>query len=312
MQPLKGKVAVVAGATRGAGRGIARMLGEAGATVYCTGRSVRGKPSVANRSETIEETAELVTARGGVGLWVQVDHTQPAQVRALFERVKQEQRGRLDILVNDLSGDWNLMEHGILPYASNPASQWKPFWATSLEKGLQAQQDGVDSHIITSHYAAQLMVVNRQGLIIEVTDANHLGYNNCGIFYSLTKASAVLLAYFMAEELREHNIAVVSLTPGDMLSEVRLEREGEGLTEENWGEIKNKPSLANKESCFYIGRAVVALATDPTIMAKTGHALSAGYLAREYGFTDVGGTQPIWYVGEGIFSNGNFVVQEDQ
>ena len=297
---------------RGAGRGIARMLGEAGATVYCTGRSVRGKPSVANRSETIEETAELVTARGGVGLWVQVDHTQPAQVRALFERVKQEQRGRLDILVNDLSGDWNLMEHGILPVASNPASQWKPFWAASLEKGLQAQQDGVDSHIITSHYAAQLMVVNRQGLIIEVTDANHLGYNNCGIFYSLTKASAVLLAYFMAEELREHNIAVVSLTPGDMLSEVRLEREGEGLAEENWGEIKNKPSLANKESCFYIGRAVVALATDPKIMAKTGHALSAGYLAREYGFTDVGGTQPIWYVGEGIFSNGNFVVQEDQ
>jgi NAD(P)-dependent dehydrogenase (short-subunit alcohol dehydrogenase family) len=217
MGQLKGKVAVVAGATRGAGRGIACVLGEAGATVYCTGRSIRGEPSPINRSETIEETAEMVTARGGVGIWAQVDHTKPGQVKALFERIRQEQNGCLDILVNDISGDW------YLEWKTDWGHEGLPFWEHSLEKGLLAQQAGVHSHIITSHYAAQLMVERRRGLIIEINDGNHMMYNSCGLFYSLTKTSAILLAYFMSEELREHNIAAVCLTPGWLRSERMLE-----------------------------------------------------------------------------------------
>jgi NAD(P)-dependent dehydrogenase (short-subunit alcohol dehydrogenase family) len=303
MGQLKGKVAVVTGATRGAGRGIACALGDAGATVYCTGRSTRGKPSPIGRPETIGETAEMVTARGGVGIWAQVDHTQPDQVKALFERIKEEQNGCLDILVNDISGDWHV------DWKIHFGGEGLRFWEHSLERGLLAQQTGVHSHIITSHYAAQLMVKRRQGLIVEVNDGNQMAYNNCGLFYSLTKTSAILLAYFMSEELRRYNVAVVSLTPGDMLSEKRLELES--ITGETWAEIRKKPGLEKAESCLYTGRAVVALAADPEIMAKTGHALSTGYLARGYGFTDVDGTQPMWYVGEGMFDNGNFVVQKD-
>jgi NAD(P)-dependent dehydrogenase (short-subunit alcohol dehydrogenase family) len=308
MQPLRGKVAVVAGATRGAGRGIACMLGEAGATVYCTGRSLRGKPSPIERPETIEETAEMVAARGGVGLWAQVDHTQPDQVEALFERVRQEQQGRLDILVNNISGDWHLRVNGAVACSGNPASGWKPFWGASLANGLQAQLDGVHAHLITSHYAARPMVANRQGLIVEVTDGNYVGYNDCGVYYSLTKASAVLLAAYMAEELRGYNVAAVAITPGDMMSEMRLEREAPAA--QNWAELRQIPGLSRAESCFYVGRAVVALAADPNILAKTGHALSAGHLAREYGFTDVDGTQPSAYVGEGVLEkNGTFALR---
>jgi len=304
MGQLEGKVAVVAGATRGAGRGIACALGEAGAIVYCTGRSIRGQPSSINRPETIEETAEMVTARGGVGIWAQVDHTKPDQVKALFKRVAEEQNGCLDILVNDISGDWHV------DWKTSFGRSGRRFWEHSLEKGLLAQQAGVHSHIITSHFAAKLLVKRRQGLIVEVNDGNCLAYNNCGLFYSLTKTSAILLAYFMSEELRKYNVAVVSLTPGNMLSEMRLELEG--MTDETWAEIKKRSGQKKAESCLYTGRAVVALATDPEIMAKTGHALSTGYLAREYGFTDVDGSQPMWYVGEGIFANGRFIVEEDQ
>jgi len=211
----------------------------------------------------------------------------------------------LDVLVNDLSGDWNF-DKEIL---SGKAPQ--PFWKQSLARGLQAQRDGVHSHLITSYYAVPLMVERRHGLVVEVADGNWLEYNNCGVFYSLTKTSAVLSAYFMSEELREHNVAVVSLTPDWLRSEEMLE--GFGVTEENWQDvIKTEPDFAKSETPFYIGRAVVALATDPKIMAKTGYALSTGYLAREYGFTDMDGTQPIWYVGEGVFQNGDFVVRQSQ
>jgi len=286
MRPLKGKVAVVAGATRGAGRGIACMLGEAGATVYCTGRSMRGEPSPTRRPETIDETAKMVTALGGLGLWAQVDHTQPNQVQALFERVRQEQDGRLDILVNDISGDWNF-DRDILS-----GKMQQSFWKQSLERGLKAQQDGVHSHLITSYYAVPLMVERSQGLIVEVNDGNWLEYNDCGVFYSLTKTSAVLIVYFMSEELREHNVAVVSLTPGWLQSESMLD--GFGVTEENWHDvIRTEPDFARSETPIYIGRAVAALAADPNVMEKTGHALSSGYLAREYGFTDMDNTQPI-------------------
>ncbi len=297
---LQGKVAVVAGATRGAGRGIACTLGEAGATVYCTGRSVRGNASPINRPETIEETAEMVTARGGIGHWAQVDHTRPEQVQALFERVSQEQDGRLDILVNDISGDWHI-DPQILA-----GKRFEPFWEQPLDRGLLVQRDGVHTHMITNYYGARLMVARRQGLIIEVTDGNHVGYNNCGIYYSLSKASAVLLAFFMSEELKEHNVAVVSLTPGWLRSENMLD--GFGVTEDNWQDaLAQAPDFVDSETPFYIGRAVVALATDANVMDRTGHALSAGYLAREYGFTDVDGRQPPGYCREGMFKDGVFV-----
>ena len=294
MQPLKDKVAVVTGATRGAGRGIACMLGEAGATVYCTGRSIRGNPSPYQRPETIEETAEVVTEYGGQGLWAQVDHTQPDQVAALFERIDQEQSGQIDIVVNDIPGDWHL--EWIRPGHSS-----QPFWKHTLDAGLNVQRHGVHSHIITNHYAAQRMVINRTGLIVEVNDGNCLSYNGCGLYYSLSKTSAVLLAYFMAEELKHHNVAAVSLTPGWLRSEEMLE--GFGVTAETWKEaIKKAPDFANSETPFYVGRAVVALAADPKIMDRSGHALSAGYLAREYGFTDIDGTQPPGYCPESAFS----------
>jgi NAD(P)-dependent dehydrogenase (short-subunit alcohol dehydrogenase family) len=306
MQPLKGKIAVVAGATRGAGRGIACMLGEAGATVYCTGRSVRGNPSPIRRPETIEETAEMVTEFGGVGLWAQVDHTKPDQVEALFERVREEQQGRLDVLVNNISGDWAL---GWEQLAGNV---FQPFWEQSLESGLRAQQAGVHSHIITSYYAAQLMVRRRQGLIVEVNDGNYIGYNSCGLFYSLTKTSAVLLAYFMSKELREHNVTAVCLTPGYLRSEQMLEVKF-GVTEANWRDaIASDPHFADSETPFYIGRAVAALAADPDVMQKTGRALSAGWLARDYGFTDVDGSQPPGYFEkEGVFTSLGFEVRAE-
>jgi len=280
------------------------MLGEAGATVYCTGRSVKGKPSSINRSETIEETAEMVSSHGGTGIWAQVDHESPGQVRLLFERVRQEQ-GRLNILVNNMSGDQYLTV-GMLS-GKEPIS----FWDYSVEKGLATQRNGVHTHLITSYYAAPLMIEGRQGLIVEVTDGNHLAYNDVGVYCSLSKTSVVLLAYLMSEELKGHNVAVVSLTPGWLRSEAMLD--GFGVTEENWqGAVELNPGFAKSETPFYIGRAVVALASDPHVMDKTGHALSAGYLAREYGFTDVDGRQPPGYCQEGVFRKGGFVHLEDE
>jgi NAD(P)-dependent dehydrogenase (short-subunit alcohol dehydrogenase family) len=297
----KGQVAVVAGATRGAGRGIACALGEAGAIVYCTGRSTRGQPSSIGRPETIQETAEMVTARGGKGIWVRVDHTQPDQVKALFQLIKREQDGRLDVVVNNISGDWHI------DWKTGWGRAGHRFWKHSLEGGLHAQEAAVHSHIITSHYAAQLLVKRRWGLIVEINDGNRLQYNNCGLFYSLTKASAVLLAYFMSEELRRYNVAAVALTPGWLRSEMMLEIKG--VTEENWP--VEYPDFESSESPLYIGRAVVALAADPNVMQKTGRALSSGWLAREYGFVDVDGRQPVWYRGEGTFSQGRFTIENE-
>jgi len=300
MQPLENKIAVVAGATRGAGRGIACMLGEAGATVYCTGRSTRGNPSMINRPETIEETAEMVTARGGTGIWAQVDHSQPQQVQAFFQRLRSEQNGRLDLLVNNISGDSYFSKENL------SGKRHEPFWESSLEKGLRSQEQAVHTHIITSTYAAPIMVANRNGLIIEITDGNCMQYNNCGIFYSLNKTSAVLLAYFMSEELRPFDVTVLSLTPGYLRSEEMLD--GFGVTEANWKDaLIQDPGFATSETPFYIGRAVVALATDPKIKNRSGHALSTGYLAREYGFTDLDGTQPPGYCREGVFHQGEFL-----
>ena len=278
MQLLRGKVAVVAGATRGAGRGIACMLGASGATVYCTGRSVRST-ATATQPETIEETAEMVTAYGGVGIPVQVDHTIAAQVQSLFEQVRGEQ-GKLDILVNDIWGGDELTEWGT------------PFWELSLDKGLLMQQRAVHTHIITSRYAAPLMVAARQGLIVEITDGATLDYRG-NLFYDLAKVSAIRLAQAMAEELRPYHVTALAVTPGFLRSERMLDHFG--VTEENWQEgAKQDPHFIASETPFYIGRAIAALAADPDIAAKSGGAFSSWGLAEEYGFTDIDGRQPNW------------------
>ncbi len=284
------KIALVAGATRGAGRGIACALGEIGMTVYCTGRSSRGKPRVeekdygrglpvSTRPETIEETAEMVTARGGEGIAVQVDHTDENQVKALVERI-QSKHGRLDVLVNDI-------------WAGDELSEWDtPFWQQSLEKGFLMLQRAVHTHIITSHFAVPLMLESEQGLIVEVTDGDSHDYRG-NFFYDLAKSSVIRMAYAMSEELRKHRIAAIAVSPGWLRSEEMLDRFG--VTEANWKEAINKDRhFAASESPLYVGRAVAALAADPNIMAKSGQVLSSGTLAREYGFTDIDGTRPNW------------------
>lgn len=289
MQPLKGKIALVAGATRGAGRGIACMLGEAGATVYCTGRSSRGKArtpageggafSLAHRPETIEETAEMVNTYGGVGIPVQVDHNDETQVKALFERIKAEQ-GQLDVLVNDVWGGDELTEWG------------QPFWELTVEKGLLMQQRAVHSHIITARYGTPLMIEHKTGLIIEITDGDTLDYRG-NLFYDLAKTSAIRLAYAMAEELRPHHITALALTPGFLRSEAMLEHFG--VSEANWQQGAQKdPHFIASETPFYVGRAVAALAADPVVIQKSGRPFSSWDLAVEYGFTDMDGRQPHW------------------
>lgn len=276
---LEGKVAVVAGATRGAGRGIATSLGEAGATVYCTGRSVRGAGATPGRPETIEETAELVTARGGRGIAVRVDHTDPDEVAELARRVETDER-RIDLLVNDVWGGDALTEWG------------KPFWEQSLEKGRAVFESGLWSHVVTSRAFAPLLVRQGRGLVIEVGDGHTLGYRG-SFFYDLVKASVLRVAYAMAEELRPHGVTVVSLTPGFLRSEAMLEHFG--VTEETWRDaVAKDPHFAQSETPSFIGRAVVSLAADPRVGDKTGRALASGLLAEEYGFDDVDGRRPNW------------------
>ena len=218
---LRGRIAVVAGGTRGAGRGIAVSLGTQGATVYVTGRSVRGGAATGTRPETIEETAEMVQAQGGIGIPVRVDHTIPGQVQTLFERVAQEQQGRLDILVNDIWGGDALSEWG------------KPFWEQSLPNGLLMQERAVFSHLITSYYGAPLMVARGSGLIVEITDGTDYEYRG-NLLYSLAKVSNIHLAAAMAEDLRPHGVTALAVTPGFLRSEAMLDHFG--VTEETWRE----------------------------------------------------------------------------
>lgn len=282
MQPLKGKVALVAGATRGAGRGMAVELGAAGATVYCTGRSTRTNRSPLNRPETIEETAERVTEQGGKGIHVQVDHTDTEQVKSLFDRIDKEQKGQLDILINDIWGGDDLTDFNT------------PFWEHNLENGMQMLKQAVHAHIITSHYGAPLMVKRKSGLIIEITDGATLTYReSCGLFYDLSKVSAIRLALSMAEDLKPYNITALALTPGFLRSEAMLEHFG--VTEQNWKDaVENAPTFIASETPHYIGRAVVGLATDPNVFQKTGQAFATWDLFKEYNFTDIDGTQPDW------------------
>ena len=280
MKPLEGQVALVAGATRGAGRAIAIMLGEAGATVYCTGRSVRGKPATGTRPETIEETAELVGKRGGRGIAVRVDHTVESEVAALCEQVKREQ-GRLDVLVNDVWGGDELTEFST------------PFWKLTPEKGRLMLDRGIYSHILTSRYAVPLMLERDRGLIVEITDGDSFGYRG-NLFYDLVKMSVIRLAFAMAWELRRHpKITALAVTPGFLRSEAMLENFG--VTEANWRDgAAKEPHFIASETPFYVGRAVAALAADPKVASKAGRVFSSWELAKEYGFKDEDGQQPDW------------------
>jgi NAD(P)-dependent dehydrogenase (short-subunit alcohol dehydrogenase family) len=277
---LRDKVIVVAGATRGAGRGIALMLGEAGATVYVTGRSIRGQAATQGRPETIEETAEMVTALGGKGIAVRVDHTIEDEVKVLFEHVKQEQNGHLDVLVNDVWGGDEL-------------TQWdKPFWEHSLSDGLLMQRRAVHSHIITSYYGVPLMIARSRGLVIEVTDGTDYRYRG-NFFYSLAKISAIHLAEAMAEDLHKYNITALAVTPGYLRSEAMLDRFG--VTEANWQDaVRQDKHFIASETPFYIGRAIRALVSDAHVAAKSGKTLASWDLASEYNFTDKDGRQPSW------------------
>ena len=279
---LEGKVAVVAGATRGAGRGIAHRLGAAGATVYCTGRSVRGAPATPGRPETIDETAALVSEAGGTGVAVQVDHTVEAEVAALFDRVRRE-AGRLDVLVNDVWGGDALTEWGT------------PFWKLDLDKGFLMLRRAVFAHLITSRHGVPLMVERGGHLVLEITDgdASTNRHYRGNLFYDLAKASAIRLAFGMAEELRPHGIAAVALSPGFLRSEAMLDHFG--VTEATWRDaIAQDPHFAESETPAYIGRAVAALAADPAVMQFTGQAVATWTLARHYGFTDADGRRPDW------------------
>jgi NAD(P)-dependent dehydrogenase (short-subunit alcohol dehydrogenase family) len=278
---LTGKIALVAGATRGAGRGIAVELGAVGATVYVTGRSTREQRSEMDRPETIEETAELVTAAGGTGIAVQVDHLEPEQVRALVERVETEQ-GRLDVLVNDIWGGEQLFE-------------WEAkLWEHSLDRGLRLLRLAIDTHLITSHYALPLMIRRPGGLVVEVTDGT-AEYNSenyrVSAFYDLAKSSVLRLAFGQAQELRPHDCTALALTPGWLRSEMMLEIYG--VTEANWRDATaRQPHFAISETPALTGRAVAALAADPEVARWNGQSLSSGQLAQVYGFTDVDGSRP--------------------
>jgi NAD(P)-dependent dehydrogenase (short-subunit alcohol dehydrogenase family) len=278
---LDGKVALVAGGTRGAGRGISVELGAAGATVYVTGRTTREQPSEYARPETIEETAELVSAAGGRGIAVQVDHLVSEQVGALVDRIRVDE-GRLDVLVNDIWGGEKLFEWN------------KPVWEHDLPNGLRMLRLGIDTHLITAHHALPLLIERSGGLLVEVTDGT-AEYNaqryRLSPFYDLSKVAVTRMAWAHAQDLEAHGATAVSLTPGWLRSEMMLE--AFGVTEDNWRDATAKvPHFVISETPRFVGRAVAALAADPDRARWNGQSLSSGGLAQVYGFTDLDGSRP--------------------
>jgi NAD(P)-dependent dehydrogenase (short-subunit alcohol dehydrogenase family) len=290
---LRGRVTVVAGATRGAGRGIAAALGEAGATVICTGRSSHSPGptrSDYNRAETIEETAELVTHLGGTGIAAAVDHLDPDQVKALAEQIRTN-HGHVDVLVNDIWGG-ELLKGG-------PAEWNTPLWRLDLDKGVRILRLAIDTHLITSHHLLPLLIDRPGGLLVEVTDGT-ADYNatryRLSVFYDLAKVAVNRLAFSQGHELASHGATAVAITPGWLRSEMMLDNFG--VSEENWRDAIDRPAPADfalSESPRYVGRAIVALASDPDRTRWNQKSVSSGQLAREYGFTDLDGSRPdIW------------------
>ncbi|MFE3206239.1 SDR family oxidoreductase [Embleya sp. NPDC059237] len=278
---LRDRVALVAGATRGAGRGVAVELGAAGATVYVTGRSTRGQRSEYDRPETIEDTADLVTAAGGHGIAVPTDHLEPARVRALIERIDAEQ-GRLDVLVNDIWGGEKLFA-------------WDtPMWEHDLDDGLRILRLAVDTHAITGHHALPLLLRTPGGLVVEMTDGtNEYNRDNYRVsfFYDLAKSAVLRMAFALGHELGPRGATAVALTPGWLRSEMMLD--AYKVTEANWRDaLKVQPHFGISESPAYVGRAVAALAADPDVARWNGQSLSSGQLAGVYGFTDTDGSRP--------------------
>jgi NAD(P)-dependent dehydrogenase (short-subunit alcohol dehydrogenase family) len=298
--PLRGRIAVVAGATRGAGRGIAAALGEAGATVICTGRSTRtpraARTSDYDRPETIEETAEVVTSLGGLGIAKVADHLDPVQVERLAEDIRQDY-GRIDVLVNDIWGAEIL---------KGAPTEWNtPIWRHDLQKGLRIVRLGLETHLITSHYLLPLLVAQPGGLLVEVTDGT-ADYNSrtyrISVFYDLVKAAVNRLAFSLGHELAPHDCTAVALTPGWLRSEMMLDNFGvseatwrDALTDRGPDNPRAPPGFAMSESPRYVGRAVAAIACDPQRRRWNQKSLASGELAQYYGFTDIDGAQPdIW------------------
>jgi NAD(P)-dependent dehydrogenase (short-subunit alcohol dehydrogenase family) len=291
---LRGRVAVVAGATRGAGRGIAAALGEAGATVVCTGRTTRSRRSDYNRAETIEETAELVTRLGGTGIAAAVDHLEPDQVSNLAEQIRKD-HGRIDVLVNDIWGG-ELLKGG-------PAVWNTPIWKLRLDDGLRILRLAIDTHLVTSHYLLPLLVDQPGGLLVEVTDGTadyNASHYRISVFYDLAKVAVSRLAFSQGHELEPYGATAVAVTPGWLRSEMMLDNFR--VSEENWRDAlsagDDRPvapaDFALSESPRYVGRAVAALAADPDRGRWNKKSVSSGQLASVYGFRDIDGSRPIF------------------
>ena len=278
-KPLTGRIALVAGATRGAGRGIARALGDAGATVYCTGRSVKGKPSPYRRPETIDETAAMITAAGGKAIAVRVDHTDEAQVKALFRRIMRAHK-RIDVVVDSVAGEDPLM------------GTYGSLWEADLKKADVIFRQALTSRIITAKHAALAMMSARRGLIVEVTENDMIGGGGNPMSQAVKMAQKVL-PLFWAAELAPYGITVMAITPGFLRSESMLQHFG--VTEESWQDAGKKDSnFLQSESPLFVGRAIAALAADPSVQARTGMLFGSWELGRDYGLSDYDGRRPDW------------------